>query len=104
MNGSILLIIFFGFFISAFLGYYIAKQKGRDTTEGILFGLFLGILGLIILGLLPNKSKPENSNSSKEPSQKAIQKAEDNDFFSKLVGYTIVIGIILSVIWVAFNK
>ena len=104
MNSALLVVLFFGFFISAFLGYYIAKQKGRDTTEGVLFGLFLGILGLIILGLLPNKTKSRNSSSTSEPpSQRAIQKADDNDFFGKIVGVILLIGFIYLIYW-AFNN
>lgn len=88
--------IIVGLIISALLGNYIAKQKGRDTTEGVLFGLFLGILGLIILALLPNKSKQISSDAAKEPpSEKAIQRAKDNDFFSKLIGIILILGIIL---------
>ena len=47
-----------------YAGKYIAEQKGRSPTEGILFGL-LGILGLVILALLPSKDKSEiDSNSN----------------------------------------
>ena len=44
-------------------GKYIAEQKGRSPTEGILFGL-LGILGLVILALLPSKDKSELGSNS----------------------------------------
>tara|TARA_B110000091_G_scaffold152918_1_gene162742 strand:- start:102 stop:740 length:639 start_codon:yes stop_codon:yes gene_type:complete len=47
-----------------YAGKYIAEQKGRSPTEGVLFGL-LGILGLVILALLPSKDKSEiDSNSN----------------------------------------
>ena len=52
----VILIIFIGF-IFAVIGAYIADEKGRDTAEGALFGFFLGIFGVIIVGLLPNKEK-----------------------------------------------
>ncbi|MDC0001476.1 hypothetical protein OAD81_04410 [Flavobacteriaceae bacterium] len=56
----ILLAILFGF-----AGKYIAEQKGRSSTEGILLGGLLGILGLLILALLPIKDKSEiDSNSN----------------------------------------
>lgn len=32
------------------LGYFIGKEKGR-ATEGLLWGLFLGIIGVIIIAL-----------------------------------------------------
>ena len=65
------LIIYINILVLAIIGFcyagkYIAEQKGRSSTEGILFGL-LGILGLVILALLPSKDKSEigsNSNSS----------------------------------------
>jgi len=59
----ILAIAIIGF---CYAGKYIAEQKGRSPTEGILFGL-LGILGLVILALLPSKDKSKidsNSNSN----------------------------------------
>ena len=46
-----------------YAGKYIAEQKGRSPTEGILFGL-LGILGLVILTLLPSKDKSELGSNS----------------------------------------
>ena len=46
-----------------YAGKYIAEQKGRSSTEGILFGL-LGILGLVILALLPSKDKSELGSNS----------------------------------------
>jgi hypothetical protein len=46
-----------------YAGKYIAEQKGRSPTEGILFGL-LGILGLVILALLPSKDKSELGSNS----------------------------------------
>jgi hypothetical protein len=41
----------------AIFGSYIATEKGRDSSEGILFGALLGLLGLLILVLLPNKDR-----------------------------------------------
>jgi hypothetical protein len=56
----ILAIAIIGF---CYAGKYIAEQKGRSPTEGILFGL-LGILGLVILALLPSKDKSELGSNS----------------------------------------
>jgi hypothetical protein len=41
--------------ITGTIGGWVAKEKGRDRTEGFLFGFFLSIPGLIIEGLLPTK-------------------------------------------------
>lgn len=38
------------------LGRYIARQKNRSDSEGFWFGFLLGLLGLLIVALLPNKS------------------------------------------------
>ena len=56
----ILVLAIIGF---CYAGKYIAEQKGRSSTEGILFGL-LGILGLVILALLPSKDKSETDSNS----------------------------------------
>lgn len=39
------------------LGGYVAKQKRRNVTEGVLLG-FLGPFGVLIEALLPNNSAP----------------------------------------------
>ena len=41
-----------------YAGKYIAEQKGRSSSGGVLFGLLL-IPGLVILALLPSKDKSE---------------------------------------------
>ena len=43
--------------ISAFgwLGGWVAKQHGRDESEGRLLGAFLGPMGVLIEALLPAK-------------------------------------------------
>ena len=41
------------------LGQYMAKEKNRSQGEGFAFGFFLGILGVIIIGLLPTKEAKE---------------------------------------------
>jgi len=101
MGENTLIIVIVGLIISAFLGNYIAKEKGRDTAEGVLFGLFLGFLGLIILALLPNKLKKEITNSPKEPpSEKAIQQAKGMDLLSIILG----IGALLFIIYMFIKK
>ena len=59
-----IIILVFAIIGFCYAGKYIAEQKGRSPTEGILFGL-LGILGLVILALLPSKDKSKiDSNSN----------------------------------------
>jgi uncharacterized membrane protein len=52
-----LLIILIPAVLIGLLGRYVAKQKGRESVEGFLFGFFLSILGIIIVLLLPTKNK-----------------------------------------------
>ena len=80
--------IFVAAIISAFVGNYIAKQKGRSATEGLLFGFFGGILGLIIVALLPTKNKSETvvEIEDKEPTEEDIKRAKEmgiNDLSKK---------------------
>jgi|TARA_A100000164_G_C21765461_1_gene703706 asparagine N-glycosylation enzyme membrane subunit Stt3 len=42
------------------LGRYVNKTKGRSKYNGLMIGLFFGILGVIILALRP-KAKPKQS-------------------------------------------
>jgi hypothetical protein len=51
--------------VCSIFGSYIATEKGRDSTEGALFGLILGLLGLLILALLPNKEIKAKSAPSR---------------------------------------
>jgi hypothetical protein len=55
MGLASLLIIFIPAILFGLLGRYVAKQKGRESVEGFLFGFFLSILGIIIVLLLPTK-------------------------------------------------
>lgn len=52
-----LLIILTPATLTGLLGRYIAKQKGRKSTEGFLFGFFLSIFGIFIVLILPSKNK-----------------------------------------------
>jgi len=45
--------------------YRVGKRKGQELV-GLLMGIFLGLLGLIIIYLLPDESKPQ-------PSQGVVQ-------------------------------
>ena len=43
----------------ALIGRYVASQKGRSESEGLITGGLLGILGVIIVVLLPSKDKKD---------------------------------------------
>jgi len=49
------------------VGAYIADQKGRDEKEGFAFGFWLGPLGWIIVGLLPNIPKNHRPAGPDDP-------------------------------------
>ena len=87
--------------VCAFLGNYIAKQKNRSTTEGVLFGLIGGILGLIIVVLLPSKEKkaPARGQRQRGSTAREIQKAKDSDFLSNMLGWFILIVVIVSIVY-----
>ena len=77
-------------------GKYIAEQKGRSPTEGILFGL-LGILGLVILALLPSKDKPELTEA-----ERIARMSEDerkDEIFSNKMGFGYLIITITAFAW-----
>lgn len=89
--------------VCAFLGNYIAKQKNRSTTEGVLFGLIGGILGLIIVALLPTKEKkaPATEQGQRsEPTAREIQKAKDSDFLSNMLGWFVLLVVVVSIVYV----
>lgn len=62
---------FFAFVIAwvVFLlfGLYIADQKRRPGAEAVLFTLFLGPLGLVLLALLPTLVVPAAKVTAAEP-------------------------------------
>jgi hypothetical protein len=89
----ILAIAIIGF---CYAGKYIAEQKGRSPTEGILFGL-LGILGLVILALLPSKDKSELTEA-----ERIARMSEDerkDEIFSNKMGFGYLIITITAFAW-----
>jgi hypothetical protein len=42
--------------ITGFFGRYVAKQKGRSTTEGFLLGFLFSLIGVIVVAVLPKKN------------------------------------------------
>jgi hypothetical protein len=53
--GMLVVVVFAAF---AWTGAYISTQKCRPPQEGVLFGLFLGPLGLIIAACMPTLLPP----------------------------------------------
>lgn len=96
--------IFVAAIISAFVGSYIAKQKGRSTTEAVLFGFFGGIIGLIIVALLPAKNKPEPivETEKKPPSKEDNKRIKNSNRLSNFLGWIILILIVAGFIWAFF--
>ena len=79
-----------------YAGKYIAEQKGRSPTEGVLFGL-LGILGLVILALLPSKDKSELTEA-----ERIARMSEDerkDEIFSNRMGFGYLIITITAFAW-----
>lgn len=68
-TGVILLVIFSILFgiglrvLFAVLSYKIGKRKGQELT-GLLLGIFLGWIGLIIVAVLPDESRPAYTSQS----------------------------------------
>lgn len=56
---------------------YFAKQRGRDPFAWFLIGMLLGILGLLLLFLLP----PLTSNQEEEPAKKVTAETESDSLF-----------------------
>ena len=90
---NILILHIIGF---CYAGKYIAEQKGRSSTESILFGL-LGILGLVILALLPSKDKSELTEA-----ERIARMSEDerkDEIFSNRMGFGYLIITITAFAW-----
>ncbi len=52
--------------VSIVAGDYVARQKGRTGTEGAVFGLIFGPLGVLIVACLPEAIPvPERRTKSK---------------------------------------
>lgn len=64
----ILLFIMIGtIFVSAISGRWIALEKGRSGTEGLVLGLLLGPLGVVIEAVLPEWDPPESDEPAAKP-------------------------------------
>jgi di/tricarboxylate transporter len=95
-------------FVFGLIGAYIAGEKNRSGLEGFLFGFFLSIIGLIIIGILPTIEKKKEQ---RERTQEEIVKAKllyekskkQQDNFVLIIFGLIILGFIISY-FVGMNK
>lgn len=79
--------IIFWLLIGAATAYF-AQQRGRDPFMWFLIGIFLGLLGLLLLFLLPVTDKTPESVSGgadrplqpQEPSKEAVLSVKNHDY------------------------
>lgn len=62
-------IIFISALLTGFIGQYVAKEKNREQGEGFILGFLLSVLGIIVVALLPTKSKNRQLRTTQEPSE-----------------------------------
>ena len=89
MNKTLIFIILHAL-VSCFFGDYISRQKNRNRNAGRLLGFFLGLFGVIIASILPNKNpKPQNISTSNK---------------AKIVGKRILYGIGRFIVFAFFHS
>lgn len=59
---SMILSIFL-WLLLGFISAYYARERGRDPIAWFVIGILLGLIGIIILFLLPSLSEPKKENS-----------------------------------------
>jgi hypothetical protein len=66
------IVIIVGWTALAFLGGWVANQKGRDPGEGVLLGILFGPLGVVVEGLLPDGKPLEKDRAEEEPDDRPL--------------------------------
>ena len=94
---SILLIALLGGLVTGFIGSYVAGEKGRSNLEGFIFGFLLSLLGVLIVGILPNKEKAKKELTPEEIERRK-ESLKKHDTKMNRVLYTI--GIIAAVLMI----
>jgi hypothetical protein len=41
---------------TALIGWYVSKEKGRNTTLGFLLGFFFNLTGVLVVAIMPSKN------------------------------------------------
>ena len=52
---TVLLILLGSCVVCAVAGASVAKEKGREPLEGVIFGALFGPIGIVVTALLPTK-------------------------------------------------
>lgn len=65
MDPDFILILILGI-ATGILGMYVASQKNRSRWEGFLLGFIFSLLGVIVVVLLPTKSRSVELNPSNQ--------------------------------------
>ncbi len=94
---TISIIIIIAYLLSIILCPIIAGNKGRSVFGWLCGGIFLGVLGLLIVACLPNLRKDKVSNQSKQISQTYDIKIinSENKLQCKFCGQDLVNGLCL---------
>jgi hypothetical protein len=65
--------------VMGIVGRYIAAEKGRPSTEGLLFGLLLGPFGVLIEALLPTVAAPTTKKRALRLNRSGWQPPKEDD-------------------------
>ena len=57
------------------IGCYVSQQKHRDPTEGFMFGLLLGPLGLVIAACLPTGQPKSRAVTDEDEADEIVRRA-----------------------------
>lgn len=80
--------MFFSFIIWLLIGAatsYFANQRGRDPFIWFMIGMFLGLLGLLLVFLMPSLESREQDSEDLE--EHIIESAQDSELLSNVQEY-----------------
>jgi hypothetical protein len=70
--------------VGAAVGSYVSDAKGRGLTEGAVLGGLLGLFGVLIVALLPNRLRPEGE--ARRPLRSELDEDEEEEKASAFLG------------------